>query len=75
MVPFITPEMAKAGEEARDCHLAKIRSNAMTDKEKIDMLRNAMAALLRQTADPDPIHPAYQKAREDAAEAFQKTAA
>ena len=47
----------------------------MTDQDKVTMLRNAMAALLRQTAGkPDPIHPAWQKARADAADAFQKTA-
>lgn len=45
----------------------------MTDQEKIDVLRNALAALLRQTANPDPIHPAFIQARANAAEAFQKT--
>lgn len=45
----------------------------MTDAEKIDTLRSALAALLRQTVNPDPIHPAFIKARADAAEAFQRT--
>ena len=46
----------------------------MTDQQKIDALRDALAALLRQTADPDPIHPAWRKAIQDAADVFQKTA-
>ena len=46
----------------------------MTDQEKIETLRSALAALLRQTANPDPIHPAWTAAREQAADAFQRTA-
>jgi len=46
----------------------------MTDRDKIDMLRKALAALLRQTANPDPIHPVFVQARKDAADAFQRTA-
>lgn len=46
----------------------------MTDQQKIDTLRNALASLLRQTAGKiDPLHPAFQKARDDAADAFQQT--
>ena len=45
----------------------------MTDQQKIDALRKALAALLRQTADPDPIHPAYQQAVRDAAAVYQQT--
>jgi len=44
----------------------------MTDQQKIDALRSALAALLR--AMRDPIHPALQQARRDAADAFQQTA-
>lgn len=45
----------------------------MTDKDKIDTLRGALAALLRQTAQPDPLHPAFQDARKRAADAYQAT--
>lgn len=45
----------------------------MTDKEKVEWLREALAALLRQTADPDPMHPAYQEARKRAAAAYHET--
>ena len=47
----------------------------MTDRQKIDALRDALASLLRQTADPDPLHPAFQEARKKAADVFQRTAA
>lgn len=43
----------------------------MTDRETIEELRAALAGLLRQTADPDPIHPAWISARERAAAAYQ----
>ena len=46
----------------------------MTDQQKIAKLREVLAELLRQTADPDPTHPAYQKARRDAAIVFHQTA-
>ena len=46
----------------------------MTDQQKIDALRNALAALLRQTVDPDPIHPVFQDARKNAADVYQQTA-
>ena len=45
----------------------------MTDQQKIDDLRAALAALLRQTANPDPLHPAFQDARKRAAKVFQDT--
>lgn len=45
----------------------------MTDREKIEALRGALAALLRQTADPAPLHPAWKEARDRAAKAYQDT--
>lgn len=45
----------------------------MSDAEKIAALRKALADLLRQTADPDPVHPAYQAARQRAADAYHMT--
>jgi hypothetical protein len=46
----------------------------MTDQQKIDALRDALASLLRQTANPDPLHPAFRAARDKAAAVFQQTA-
>jgi len=43
-----------------------------SDKPTYDELLDAVAALLRQTADPDPTHPAYKKARENAAALYQR---
>ena len=45
----------------------------MTDQQKIDALRDALAALLRQSANPDPIHPAYKDAVKKAADIYQAT--
>lgn len=45
----------------------------MTDEQKIKELREALASLLRQTAKPDPLHPAYKAARERAADVYQRT--
>lgn len=47
---------------------------ADNDKPTYDELLKALAALLRQTANPDPLHPAFQKAREDAAALYQRAA-
>jgi hypothetical protein len=44
-----------------------------TDQQKNEELRKAIAALLRQTADPDPLHPAFMAARERAADVYQRT--
>jgi hypothetical protein len=48
----------------------------MTDQQKIDKLRAALAGLLRQTAQVSPIsaiHPAFINARAVAARAYQET--
>lgn len=45
----------------------------MSSEEKIMELRAALAALLRQTADPDPVHPAFIEARQKAAEIYRAT--
>ena len=46
----------------------------MTDAQKIEALRAALASLLRQTADPKPTHPAFLAARQKAADAYHQTA-
>jgi hypothetical protein len=45
-----------------------------TDKQAIRELRAALAELLRQTHDPDPIHPAWRNARQAGAAAYHGTA-
>ena len=46
----------------------------MNDTQKIAALREALASLLRQTADPVPTHPMYIDARRNAALVYQETA-
>lgn len=45
----------------------------MTDQQKIEQLRSALAGLLRQTANPDPLHSAWKDARDKAAATYQAT--
>jgi hypothetical protein len=46
-----------------------------SDKQAIRELRAALASLLRQTAVPiDPLHPAFQAARQAASAAYHGTA-
>lgn len=48
----------------------------MTNDELVkqrDELRRALASLLRVTADPDPLHPSWRKARQEAAAVYQRT--
>lgn len=66
-------ELTAEAQEMGLYDAAECREQRMTDSEKIEELRRALAALVRHTVDSDPLHPALQDARERAVEIYHRT--